>query len=109
MPPKVLRSPRARADLIEIWQFIAADNVPAADGMLDRFEQVLSTLCQNPLIGRARPELARDIRSFPVGSYVLFYQPRPDGILLVRVLNGYLDITAEHVQVGAPKPSGNAP
>lgn len=105
MPPSILRSARARADLIEIWGFIANDNQAAADHMLDRFEQILSTLAQNPLMGRARPELAQDLRSFPVGSYVLFYRPEPDGILLVRVLSGYLDISTEHVNSGESEAS----
>jgi ParE toxin of type II toxin-antitoxin system, parDE len=49
----------------------------------------------NPRAGRARPELAAEIRSFPVGSYVLFYRPIATGVELVRVRNGYLDIQAE--------------
>jgi toxin ParE1/3/4 len=49
----------------------------------------------NPLIGRARPELAADLRSFPVGNYVLFYRPIADGVELVRALSGHRDIHAD--------------
>lgn len=89
---EVTRRPRARQDLIEIWTYIADDNEAAADGVLDRIDGVLVMLADNPLIGRERPELAASLRSFPVGSYVLFYLPTAGGIDLVRVLSGYRDI-----------------
>ncbi len=46
-------------------------------------------------MGRARPELAVDLRGFPVGNYVLFYRPMADGVELVRALNGHRDIQAD--------------
>jgi toxin ParE1/3/4 len=46
-------------------------------------------------MGRARPELAPDLRSFPVGNYVVFYRPMPAGIILVRVRSRFLDIQPE--------------
>jgi toxin ParE1/3/4 len=49
-------------------------------------------LRDNPLAGRARPELAENVRSFPVGNYVIFYRPLQDGIEIVRVLSGYRDL-----------------
>jgi len=64
----ILRTGRARLDLLEIWQFIADDNETAADALLDRFESVLFMLSNRPKAGRARPELGDEIRSFPVGN-----------------------------------------
>ena len=43
-------------------------------------------------MGRVRSELAPELRSFPVGRYVVFYLPCPDGIDIVRVLHGARDI-----------------
>ena len=65
---KIVRRPRARQDLIEVWQFIADDNEAAADRTLDRIDRALATLAENPMMGRARPELAPDLRSSPVGD-----------------------------------------
>ena len=62
----------AESDLIEIWQFIAEDSISKADSLLATLENKSSDPCPNPEIGRLRPELAGDLRSFPVGSYVLF-------------------------------------
>jgi toxin ParE1/3/4 len=52
-------------------------------------------LVQNPLAGRERSELQKHLRSFPVGSYIVFYVPLPDGIEIVRVMNGRQDIGAD--------------
>ena len=92
MAREIVRRPQARLDLIEIWGFIADDSEAAADRMLDRIEDVLRMLRDRPLAGRQRPELAQELRSFPVGSYIVFYLPLPNGIDLVRVRSGYLDI-----------------
>ena len=95
MAREIRRRPQAQLDLIEIWNFIADDNETAADRMLNRIDEVLRMLRDRPLAGRERPELAQGLRSFPVASYVLFYLPLPNGIELVRVRSGYLDIDAE--------------
>jgi len=43
-------------------------------------------------MGRSRPGLATDLRSLPVGRYVIFYVPLPKGVEIVRVLHGARDI-----------------
>ena len=45
-------------------------------------------------MGRARDELAADLRSFPFARYVIFYEPIEDGIDVVRVLHSARDIDA---------------
>ena len=82
---KIGRTPQSRRDLIEIWTYIAEDNERAADKILDCIEEVLRMLKDNPNAGRSRPELAPNLRSFPVSSYVLFYRPNETGVELVRV------------------------
>jgi hypothetical protein len=39
--------------------------------MLDRIEGVLQMLSEQPKAGRERPELAPELRSFPVGNYLV--------------------------------------
>ena len=99
MAREIVRRPQASLDLIEIWGFIAEDNEAAADRMLDRIEEVLRMLRDRPLAGRARPELAPKLRSFPIGSYIVFYLPLPNGIDLVRVRSGYMDIGTDDFDV----------
>jgi toxin ParE1/3/4 len=97
MANEIFRRPRARLDLIEIWSYIADDNEAAADRMLDRFDRALRMLSDQPLAGRERPELAAGLRSFPVGNYVLYYRPLPNGVDLIRVRSGYMDIEPEDI------------
>ena len=88
---KVLRRPAAETDLIEIWVYIAEENPAAADALLESINDTCRTLATAPLMGRTRDELLPGIRSFPVGHYVIFYQPIEDGIDVVRVLHGARD------------------
>jgi len=102
MPNKIRRSPLVRLDLIEIWTYVAQDNSDAADSLLDRFETVMGRLAERPLMGRKRPELGEALRSFPVGNYVIFYQPYDEGVEIIRVLSGYRDINTQNVTNGYP-------
>lgn len=90
--PAVLKRPLARLDLAEIWAFIADDSEATADRFLGVLEQKFRLLSSQPEMGRLRAELMPALRSFPVGRYVVFYLPVPDGIELVRVLHGSRDI-----------------
>jgi toxin ParE1/3/4 len=84
--------PLADLDLDSIWSFVAADNVRAADKVIDRIGEIFEMLVQNPLAGRERLDLQKNLRSFPVGSYAIFYIPVPDGIEVVRVMGGRQDV-----------------
>jgi toxin ParE1/3/4 len=87
--------PHADLDLDSIWNFIAADNIQAAERLIDRIGSVFQMLVENPLAGRERPELRKGLRSFPVRNYIIFYIPVPDGIEVIRVMNGRQDIGAD--------------
>ena len=91
---RVLRRPRASEDVAEIWDHIADNDLAAADRWLDRLDKQLWLLATQPLMGRARDELAEGIRSFPIGHHVVFYMPIDDGIDVVRVLHSARDIDA---------------
>jgi toxin ParE1/3/4 len=39
------------------------------------------------MIGRARPELRPDLRSFPYGAYLILYRAIDDGAEIVRVVH----------------------
>jgi toxin ParE1/3/4 len=91
MPTLVLR-PRALTDLAEIWAYIAEDSPDRADAFVDLVDSKLQTLSRRPGLGRRRPELHSDVRSFAVGRYVVFYLPLSSGIEVVRVIHGSRDI-----------------
>jgi toxin ParE1/3/4 len=47
------------------------------------------------MMGRERNELVPGLRSFPIGRYMIFYEPLPDGVVIVRVLHGARDIDTQ--------------
>jgi len=93
MPSLVVR-PRALTDLAEIWAYIAEDSPERADAFADLLASKLEALARRPGMGRPRPELAADLRSFTVGRYVIFYLAISRGVEIVRVLHGSRDIEA---------------
>jgi toxin ParE1/3/4 len=85
---QVVRSPRAEEDLQEIWLYIAADNVDAADRVLDDVATKLSNLADHPQMGASRPDIAPDLRMLPVGNYLVLYRIRGDNVDVVRIVRG---------------------
>ena len=92
--PLVTRRPLAETDILEIWDYIADDSLAAADRWVDHLDEQFRVLATQPMMGRARDELAPGVRSFPFGRYIVFYVPLDDGIDVVRVLQGARDIDA---------------
>jgi len=91
----VLRRPLAALDVLNIWDHIADDDMVAADRWVDELDTAFGRLATQRLMGRARPELAPDLRSFPFQRYVIFYVPLPDGIDVVRVLHSARDVDSD--------------
>jgi toxin ParE1/3/4 len=89
---RILRTPEAITDLDGIWDYTARDNPAAADRMLDELNERFVLLSENPEIGELQPKLADGTyRRFTCRSYVIYYRPLEDGIVLVRVLHGARD------------------
>ncbi|MFZ1007901.1 MAG: type II toxin-antitoxin system RelE/ParE family toxin [Candidatus Sulfotelmatobacter sp.] len=92
MLPYVL-SPDAFQDLQDVWDFIASDNVPAADKLENEFFEVFEMLAERPRMGHTRSDLAeRDVRFWPVGSYLIVYRSIPNALQIVAVLHGARDV-----------------
>lgn len=95
MALRIDRRPRAVADIDNIWMTIAAENLGAAERWLAHFYQAEDQLADFPEIGPNRPDLANDLRSWPVGPYLILYRVEPDALVIVRVLHGARDLPTE--------------
>ena len=82
----------AAKDLNDVHDYIGRDSPSAAGSFVQMIEERCNTLAENPSLGPSRPEVGRDIRSFPAGNYVIFYCPTEEGIDVVRVVHGARDI-----------------
>lgn len=90
--PCLLFRPLAETDLSDIWDYISADSPERGEKLIRDIYSKLGTIAHNPYIGKARPEIEQDLRSFPVGRYIVFYFPLPEGIDVIRILHGSRDI-----------------
>jgi toxin ParE1/3/4 len=90
MPCLIIR-PLAEQDLDDIWDYIAISNSDQAEKVLRHLYAKMGTLAHNPYLGRVRKDIEVGLRSFPVGSHIIFYCPLSDGIEVVRVLHGARD------------------
>ncbi|WP_182915309.1 type II toxin-antitoxin system RelE/ParE family toxin [Rhodopseudomonas palustris] len=83
----------ADADLDAIWEYIAVDDVTAANAVLNRITDTLDWLAETPMAGRARPELGAGLRSFAVRGYSIFYTPGGgNSIDVLRIMHGRQNI-----------------
>lgn len=83
----------AQADLLQAWLYVADENLAAADGVLEAIERDAGALLLQPLMGRARPELGRLVRSWPTSTpYILYYVSEKTGITVLRVLHHARDV-----------------
>lgn len=85
---KVVRTELADEDLLEIWFYIGADDLDAADRVIDRIDQRCESLAKNPEMGTERPDLMPGMRYLVEGNYLIFYRVRSDFIEILRILNG---------------------
>ena len=81
-------TPRAALDLEEIGDYVARHDSEAAVRLIDRLIEVSRLLRDNPRIGTARDDIARDVRTFAVGRYVILLKSLEDGVEIVRYAHG---------------------
>jgi toxin ParE1/3/4 len=70
---RLVKAPRAEADLIDIWLYVAEDQPINADRLLDRLNDVALLIADTPEMGVDRSVLSTDLKSFPVDNYIVFY------------------------------------
>lgn len=94
-----------RADFLAILTYIAESTGSVAVG--ETFVAKLRAKCHalaalQATVGRTRPELGADIRSFPYGNYVIFFRYIDARFEVVRILERHLDIDANYGGFDAP-------
>ena len=81
--------PDAFNDLLEIWDFIAADNSPAADATIEKLFGSFRSLAEFPKLGRVRPDLSsRPLRFLVIGEFIIAYAPIENRVAIIAVLHG---------------------
>jgi len=95
---EVFRRPAARRDLVEHYAYLYDNASEAvADRFLSRVEETFDFLLQQPEIGaplRLRSHDLAGLRKWRVkdfDNHLVFYEPHPDGVSIVRVLHAASD------------------
>jgi toxin ParE1/3/4 len=83
----------ASKDLDEIWPSAAStETVDFASRLIDEITDRFPILAGMPESGRLRPEIKPDIRSFPVGDFIIYYlKAKRGGIQVWRVVHANRD------------------
>jgi plasmid stabilization system protein ParE len=85
----------ADLDLDEIWEYIARDNIDAADRWIAKLFDAFEALGRTPGMGHTREDLTpHQVRFWPVGAYLVIYRAEHRPIEIVAVTQGSRDIPA---------------
>lgn len=85
----------ADLDLDDIWEYIARDNIDAADRWIGKLFDAFEALAQTPGMGHKREDLTQHpVLFWPVGSYLVIYRADRRPIEIVAVTQGSRDIPA---------------
>ena len=80
--------PEAYADLVEIWEYIAADSLDSADRVVEEIFPAIHSLVPFPYVGHERRDLTRRPLRFQIGSYLVAYAPDEKPLVIIAVLHG---------------------
>ncbi len=88
--PRIIWSDRARADLAQIGDYIAANNPRAAEQWVERLIALVEKAAQVPMAGRVVPEFRRpDLRERILRHFRVVYLLRQEGIEVVTIFEGH--------------------
>jgi toxin ParE1/3/4 len=95
--PRLRMLPSAKSDLVNILEYITRESGSLNIGR--RFISALRRQCRElaalpGTLGRARPELRPDIRSFAFKGYVILFRYVDDAFEVVNIIEGHRDIDA---------------
>jgi plasmid stabilization system protein ParE len=89
-------TPLAKADVFEIWSYIAEDSEAAADRVEQAIYDACAFVAEAPLRGHSRPDLTtRSLRFWTLTRYPnfsVFYRPGTTVLEVVAVLHGKRNI-----------------
>jgi antitoxin ParD1/3/4 len=89
-------TPLAKADIFDIWSYIAGDSQDAADRVEQAIYDACAFLTDGPLRGHSRPDLTtRPVRFWTLTrypNYTIVYRPETTPLQIIAVLHGKRNI-----------------
>ncbi|NKQ69763.1 type II toxin-antitoxin system RelE/ParE family toxin [Rhizobium sp. UPM1132] len=101
MPVKLLWTPKARADVKNIYIDMGKEQPRSAERYFANFRLKTELLIEHPRLGERHPEVFRTARMLVEAPYVILYETRPDAdngpihtVEIVRVVDGRRNLSA---------------
>jgi len=89
---KLVILPAARADLIDIGDFIALDNRSRAASFVAEIEATIVEMGERPGSFQKRDDLHKGLRHARHGRYLIFFIETGEEVQIVRVIQGSRDL-----------------
>lgn len=85
-------SPRATADLDEIWRFSAESwSIERADLYIDEMVRIFELIAAMPMLAREHREFDPPVRIHVHESHLIIYEAAEDHVSIIRLLGGRQD------------------
>jgi toxin ParE1/3/4 len=82
----------AERDLDAIFLYWAERaSLQAADRLVDAITERFWLLGEHPEVGRSCPDIARGVRCFPAGRYLIYYRKLRRGVEILHIFHGARD------------------
>ena len=92
---RLIWSPRARADLDDIWRYYAGEaSETIANQVYGEIAHAVQRLLRETLPGRDRSALRPGVRSILAPPYAIFFAFKKDEVRVVRILHQRRDLVA---------------
>ena len=86
-------SPQAVGDIRQIWSYVASDSLKAARRLRLKLFDACQKIATNPGMGHLREDLTdKPVLFWPVGNYLIVYNPGREPIEIIRILHGARDV-----------------
>ncbi len=87
-------TPAAQGDLSSIWDYTRERwGDDQAETYVLEIRAAIERIAQDPRRGHACDEIREGYRRYGIGSHLLFYRERPDGVDVIRILHQRMDPT----------------
>ena len=92
---RVVRTPAAKQDLLDIWGYYArVGSSDVADAILRELDLAVKGIPINTLLSRDRSELMAGLRSVLVRPHIVFFLASNEELKIMRILHGRRDFPA---------------
>jgi toxin ParE1/3/4 len=88
--PEYVLHPEAAEDIVDIWEYLAAESLEAVSRVREDIQKTISNLAFLPRLGHRREDLTSlPLRFVRVRDYLIAYAPEEEPICIIAVIHGH--------------------